>query len=56
LIREGRVKEYERLLRVELLGHLKLLWLIFKENQKSETPLLDLDWAFVIILLYNNRL
>jgi hypothetical protein len=56
LIREGRVKEYERLLRVELLGRLKLLWFIFKENQKSETPLLDLDWAFVIILLYNNRL
>ena len=56
LIAEGKIKEYERLLRVELLGRLKLLWFIFKENQTSETPLSELEWFFVLISLYNNRL
>ena len=56
LIAEGRIKDYENALRRDLLGRLQFWWFIFKENQKLKTPLSDLEWFFVLILLYNKRL
>ena len=56
LIAEGRIKDYENALRHDLLARLQFFWFIFKENKKVETPLSDLEWFFVLTLLYNNNL
>lgn len=54
-LREARVKDYESLLRRKLVGRLKLWWLMFQENPTLKTSLSDLEWFFVLFLLYNSE-